>query len=188
MEDLQSLLERINRDGVEKAEAEAAKITADARAKADALVKSARDEAAKLRADAERDAREYAERATVTLKQAARDTVLEVEAAVTRLLEKLLAENVNKALSDGETAARLVAEAVKDVASGGEVSAPAALAEALKAALAAKGAFTVVLDETLGSGFSVKTDGGRVEHAFTGEVVAGELARRLRPDLAKLLK
>ena len=36
--------------------------------------------------------------------------------------------------------------------------------------------------------FLVKTDGGRVEHAFTGDVIAEELAKRLRPDLAKLLK
>ena len=36
-EDLQSLLEKINRDGVEKAKAEAARIIAEAKAKADAL-------------------------------------------------------------------------------------------------------------------------------------------------------
>ena len=43
------------------------------------------------------------------------------------------------------------------------------------------------MDDALGTGFSVKTDGGRVEHAFTGDVIAEELAKRLRPDLAKLL-
>ena len=41
MEDLQSLLEKINRDGVEKAEAEAKKIVAAAQAKADEIVKNA---------------------------------------------------------------------------------------------------------------------------------------------------
>ena len=50
-----------------------------------------------------------------------------------------------------------------------------------------QGGFTVVVDESLGAGFSVKLDGGRVEHAFTAEVIAAELAKRLRPDLAKLL-
>ena len=38
-EDLQSLLEKINRDGVEKAKAEAARIIAEAKAKADALIR-----------------------------------------------------------------------------------------------------------------------------------------------------
>ena len=40
----------------------------------------------------------------------------------------------------------------------------------------------------MAEGFSVKLDGGRVEHAFTGPVVAEALASRLREDLAKLVK
>ena len=52
MEDLQGLLEKINREGVEKAEATAAKIVAEATAKADAIVKNARAEADKAKADA----------------------------------------------------------------------------------------------------------------------------------------
>jgi F0F1-type ATP synthase membrane subunit b/b' len=40
-EDLQSLLEKINRDGVEKAEAEATRIIEDAKAKAAAILKEA---------------------------------------------------------------------------------------------------------------------------------------------------
>ena len=53
-EDLQSLLEKINREGVEKARAEADKIIADAKAKAADIVKTANAEAAKAKADAER--------------------------------------------------------------------------------------------------------------------------------------
>jgi len=44
-----------------------------------------------------------------------------------------------------------------------------------------------VTDEALGTGFSVKVEGGRVEHAFTGKAVTAELAKRLRSDLAALL-
>ena len=51
-EDLQSLLEKINREGVEKARAEADKIIADAKAKAADIVKAANAEAAKAKADA----------------------------------------------------------------------------------------------------------------------------------------
>ena len=47
-EDLQSLLEKINREGVEKARAEADKIIADAKAKAADIVKTANAEAAKV--------------------------------------------------------------------------------------------------------------------------------------------
>lgn len=187
-EDLQSLLEKINRDGVEKAQREADRIVADARARAAAIVKEASATAAAEKAAAEKAAADYAERARTTIAQAERDTVLKVRDAVTALLENILAKDVDRALADEKTVAGLAAEAVRGLVGPVEVAAPAKLAKALKAQLAACGNVTVVLDETSGSGFSVRVDGGRVEHAFTADVIAGELARRLRPDLAALLK
>ena len=187
MEDLQSLLEKINRDGVEKADAEAKRIVDEAKAKADALVKAARDEAAKLKADAEQAAADSAARAAQTIAQAARDVVAEVREKVTALLTRLLAEDVDRALADPAASAALAAEAIRELAGPGEVACGAKLAAALKAQLAAASGFTVVLDESVGAGFTVTCEGGRVEHAFTGEVIAAELAKRLRPDLAKLV-
>ena len=58
----------------------------------------------------------------------------------------------------------------------------------MRARLAAKTNHTVTIDETLATGFAVKLDGGRVEHDFTGATVAGELAKRLRPDLAAIMR
>jgi len=193
-EDLQSLLEKINREGVEKAQAKANEIVAEAKTKADALIRNAREEAAKAKADAEKDAADHAARAAETIRQSARDTVLKVEASVTKLLTDLLAKDVDAALAKPETIGALITEAIEKIVGGEsrsrstmEVALPAKLAGALKAQLAAQSNVTVVMDETLGTGFSVRTDGGRVEHAFTGEAVAEELARRLRPDLAKLV-
>ena len=187
-EDLQSLLEKINRDGVEKAQAESDRIIAEAKARAASIVKEANEAAAAAKAGAEKAAQDYQARAAETVKQAARDTLIEVKDAVTALLEKLLAQNVDKALADEKTATGLVADAIKGLTGSVEIAAPAKLASALKAQLAAQSNIKVVLDETLDTGFAVKLDGGRIEHAFTGEVIAGELAKRLRPDLAKLLK
>lgn len=188
MEDLQGLLEKINRDGVEKANAEAVRIVGDAKAKADALVKAAESAAAQTKAAAEKAAADYQVRAAETVKQAARDVVLGVRESVTRLLEGLLAKDVEAALADDAVAIGLVAAAIRDLTGPGEVVAGAKLAAALKAQAAALKDFTLVTDEALGTGFSVRLDGGRVEHAYTGEVIAAELAKRLRPDLAALLK
>lgn len=188
MEDLQGLLEKINRDGVEKANAEAVRIVGDAKAKAAALVKAAESAAAQAKADAEKAAADYQARAAETVKQAARDVVLGVRESVTRLLEGLLAKDVEAALADDAVAVGLVAAAIRDLTGPGEVVAGAKLAAALKAQAAALKDFTLVTDEALGTGFSVRLDGGRVEHAYTGEVIAAELAKRLRPDLAALLK
>ena len=187
-EDLQGLLEKINRDGVEKANAEAARIVAEARAKAAAIVKAANEEAAKAKAAAEKESAGYAERARTTISQAARDTVIEVGNSVEAMLKRILGENVDRTLADPKNVAALTLEAVKGLTGAAEVAVPTALAATLKAQLAAQGNVTVVTDETLGTGFSVRTDGGRVEHSFTGEAISAELAKRLRPDLAKLVK
>lgn len=186
-EDLQSLLEKINREGVEKAQAKADEIIATAKAKADALMKNAREEADKAKTDAEKTSADYAARATETIRQSARDTVLKVEESVTKLLTNLLAKDVDAALAKPETVGALVREAVLGLVGTAEVALPAQLAPALKAQLAAQDNVSVVMDETLGTGFSVRLDNGRIEHAFTGEAVATELAKRLRPDLAKLV-
>ena len=106
---------------------------------------------------------------------------------MTALLEQLLTKDVDRALADEKTATALVAEAINGLTGPGEITCGAKLAAALKAQVAALKSFTLVTDETIGSGFTIKTDGGRVEHAFTVETIATELAKRLRPDLAKLM-
>jgi len=188
MEDLQSLLEKINREGVEKADAEARRIINEAQAKAVALLQKVQEEVVRVKADADKESAAYAEHAKESVGQAARDLVLGVKDAVTALLEKILVKDVDKAISDEKTALDLVTTAIKDLTGPGEISCGPALAKALSAQLAASGSFTVVTNEQQGTGFTVKLDGGRIEHAFTDDVIAAELAKRLRPDLAALLK
>ena len=189
-EELQQLLEKIQHDGVEKANAEAAAILAKAKADAAAVLKDAETKAAACRAQAETDARAFEERARKTISQAARDTVLDVKASLGKLFDKLLAQDVSAALADPAEAARLALAAVKDLgAVQAAVAVGAKLAAALKAQLAADAAkgVQVVLDETTGAGFALRLDGGRVEYDFSEAAIAAALAKRLRPDLARLV-
>ncbi|MGN0853657.1 MAG: hypothetical protein ACI4Q3_09830 [Kiritimatiellia bacterium] len=189
-EELQQLLEKIQHDGVEKANAESAAIVAQAKADAAAIVKEATDRAAALRAQAEADARAYAERADKTIKQAARDTILEVKGALVRTFDKVLAQDVKAALADAAAVAATALEAIKALnAPAADVAVSARLADTLKAQLAAAAVsgVTVVMDETVGSGFAIRLDGGRVEHDFSEAAIAAAIAKRLRPDLAKLV-
>ena len=190
-EELQQLLEKIQRDGVDKANAEAAAIVAKAKAEADALVKKAQEDAAAAEAKGKADAEAYAARARETIAQAARDTVLKVKDDVTKLLTKLLAQDVTAALAT--EAVPIAAAAVKELVTGSataEVAASAKLVDALRAQLAAQaqGGVKVVADEMTGAGFTVKLDNGRVEHDLTDAAISGALAQRLRSDLAELIK
>ena len=130
-EELQQLLEKIQRDGVDKANAEAAAIVAKAKAEAEAIVKKAQEDAAAAEAKGKADAEAYAARARETISQAARDTVLKVREDVTKLLTKLLAQDVSAALAT--EAVPLAAAAVKELVtgSGAEVAASAKLVDAL---------------------------------------------------------
>lgn len=190
-EELQQLLEKIQRDGVDKANAEAAAIVAKAKAEADAIVKKAQEDAAAAEAKGKADAEAYAARAKETISQAARDTVLKVKDDVTKLLTKLLTQNVTAALAT--EAVPLAAAAVKELVTGSataEIAAAPKLVDALRAQLAqqAQSGVKVVADETTGTGFTVRLDNGRVEHDFTDAAISEALAQRLRADLAALLK
>ena len=189
-EELQQLLEKIQHDGVEKANAEAAAIISKAKAEAEACKKAAAEEAAAATAKAEAEAKASAERAEKTIQQAARDTIREVKNALDALFENLLAKNVNAALSTPGEAAKIALDAIRSLnADDAEVAANEKLAAVLKAQLAADAAkgVKVVLDPTVGSGFSIRLDGGRVEHDFSEAAISAAIAKRLRPALAALL-
>ena len=189
-EELQQLLEKIQHDGVEKANAEAAAIISKAKAEAEACNKAAAEEAAAATAKAEAEAKASAERAEKTIQQAARDTIREVKNALDALFENLLAKNVNAALSTPGEAAKIALDAIRSLnADDAEVAANEKLAATLKAQLAADAAkgVKVVLDPSVGSGFSIRLDGGRVEHDFSEAAISAAIAKRLRPALAALL-
>jgi V/A-type H+-transporting ATPase subunit E len=192
-QDLQQLLEKINTDGVEKAKSESAKIIDQANAQAKGIVDTATREAAQKIAQAKLEAEAYERRAEETIRQASRDTVLNVEKAVTTLLTNVLLKEVNATLNTAEVVAQLATEAVRAyLHEKGEldVVASAKLADAIRAKLAAEAVsgVTVVTDDHLGAGFNVRLAKGRIEHTFSGAAVADALAKHLRPKLAALLK
>ena len=99
-EELQSLLDRIQAEGVDKAKAEAARIVEEAERKAADVVAEAGRKAADLRAKAEEEARVLQARSEQSLRQAARDVVLEVGENVRQTLERVLRKDVDAALAD----------------------------------------------------------------------------------------
>ena len=198
-EELQALLDRIQTEGVAKAEAEAARIVAEAQKKAaDIVAKAEADEAAaKERAEAE--AKRFQERAEANVRQAARDVVLGVRKSIDDTLDRLLLAKVAGAMDTGflqKTLATLLpAYAASDEAADGiSVAVPAAQADAVRDALvgslqgeAAKG-LEVRADDDLAAGFRVTLAGGRVEYDFSADSIRAEMSRLLRPELAKLLQ
>ena len=191
-EELQSLLDKIQSEGVDKANARAAEIVAEAEKKAAAIRAETEKAAAAVRAAAEADAATLQARAEQSLKQAARDVRLEVGQAIEETLVRLLARDVKDTLSDPAFLPRYVELVAKAAAEGAELRVPedeaAALAEHLRARLAAEAAKGVRIapDRDVAAGVRVLLEGGRVEHDFTDAAVVEALSRVVRPSLAKL--
>lgn len=193
-EELQSLLDRIQADGVGKAEARAAEIVAEAEKKAAAVVAEAEKKAADLRAKAEADAATFARRSEESLRQAARDVVRTVRENVQDTCERLLKADVKAALSGDALAAvvETVAKAAAAEDAGAELRVPPAEAEKIaahaKARLAAELAkgLKIAPDSDVGAGVRVLVQGGRVEHDFTDKAVVEALSKAVRPELAKI--
>ena len=196
-EDLQQLLDRIRREGVEKAETEAKAIVEAARKEAAETLAKAKTEAEDLRKEAEKDAKAFAQRAEQQVRQAVRDVNLQVAQDLENQVVNLLGDDVKGALADRGNVAKWVSQAVDAYPAAGEKGIEVELggqaaewAGELRAQLRAKAADGVRVEGSpaFPEGFTIRLAGGRVEQCFTAEAVTDALARLLRPQIAELLK
>ena len=114
-EELQSLLEKIQNDGIQKAEAERDAIIAAAQAKAEEIIKNAEDKAKALREAAEADVALTSQRAENSIRQAARDIVLKLKAELEERLRRTISASAKAAMTP-EFMAELIRELAKEFA------------------------------------------------------------------------
>ncbi len=198
-EELQSLLDRIEKDGVDKANARADEIVAAAEAKAADLVTNAEAQAAALMAKAEEDSKAFEARSIKALDQAARDVILAVERDVAAIYARIAEQEVAQAL-DIDTirtsVATLIEGYAKADAEGTRLAITLSDAQSADVVSYLSGKFQAQLDAGLtiegsaaiASGFKVAVTDKEVEHDFTGDAVADALGTLLRPDLTRIVK
>lgn len=191
-EDLQYLMERIQKDAVDKAENDAAAIIAKAKEKAAEIVNAAEAEAQAKLAKADKDAEAFTERSERTLEQSARDLLLSVGKNLQDMILNLLSLQVEKSL-DESTVKEMLLSLAKGYSAHVEVD--FSEADAKKLASFVTGEFAKQLsngvevssDKGVKYGFRVKLDGGKVTHEFTEKAMADALSALLRPQLAKVV-
>ena len=198
-EDLQSLLAKIQEQGldkanaeraaiIKKAEQEAAEITAKAKAAADAMRRAAEEECASL-----------TKRAESAVKQAARDIVLKLNVELKERLNAILQENTANAMTP-ELMGRIINEMAAAYIKDGKQEAklevlvsPKSLEEmnaALKGSL--KYSFvkqpTLFADMELGGGLKVSVSGNDVFYDFSDDAITDIVAAYIGPRLAAIVK
>ncbi len=197
-EELQGLLDRIQKEGVERAESEAAQITADAKDKAKAIVAQAEIQAKAILEKAAKESELFQQRSENAVSQAARDVILSVGEAVTETFQAIVARQVDTAMkSDAlpgfiQEAIRTYTEekgsstAIEILLSEEQQESVTAyfmktFAEAMKNGLTIRGSRSVI------SGFTVTLQDSGVQHDFTGEALTGAIGKLLRPQLAEIV-
>jgi len=198
-EQLQSLLDRIRREGVERAEAEAASIVDEAKERARRVVAEAEAEADGLRRQGEADAAASRERAEKALEQAGRDFLLALQKSIEAILRETLRDTVAKALTPDVVADMLVrlaeAYAAHDM---NESRVDVLLAPEDREAIAAlvmrkyrdlvNQGLTLRADERLDKGFKVSFVDDNLYHDFSLTALAEALAPVLKPPLGEIVE
>lgn len=193
---VQELLDKIKRDGVESAEADAAKIRAKAEEERARIVEEARKEARAIVEKAKADVARMEESGKASLKQASRDLVL----AFRREIEKVLAAIVRaeaEAAYDADTIKRALPGVLEAWAKSGSdqlsVLVPqkdlASVEAFFKDKLAAALKKGVELKPLSGAkaGFRIAEKDGAAYYDFTAEAVAGMLGAYLNAQLAAIV-
>lgn len=194
-EELQNLLERIQKDGVDKATQEKERILAEAKEKAGSIISDAEVKAKEIIEKAETDSKAFEARAEKSLDQAARDTVLSVEQAVTTAMNSIVASEVGNAISADELKS-IIASVIEAYASEGTAEvlvSPETEAKikdyfATELAGKLKSGVEIKADNSIISGFQVSFADGNVQHDFTGEAITNALCQLLRPHLAEIVR
>lgn len=194
-EDLQAILDKIQQDGIEKAEEKADEIISTARAEANNLVQQAKKEAASLVENAKSEADAFEKRAAESIRQSARNTVMKVENALQQMFDKVLLEQINQQMSDNTIMAEIMRTVINHYIEENPepltIKATTRVIELLRHELQGKMSdkgVEIVIDQNSGRGFSITMDKGRIEHTFTSKAIADTIATMLRPQLAELMQ
>ncbi len=198
-EELESLLKRIQDEGIKEADAEKEKIISAAREEAEGIVTEAREKADNTIKEAQNEAELYRQKGEQALKQAARDVLLSLRARLQENMKQVVRETSAGSM-DGETVASLIQEIVKAYnEKGGEVESLKVLLpqerldqveEAFKPklgeALKAQTEFHPVNE--LSGGFQLVFNNEDVVYDFSDEALAETISGFLNSRLAELVK
>ena len=133
-EELQGLLNRIQEDGLQKSEAQKAKIIADAQAKASAVTAEAEAEAARIVKEAEASAKALESKSVEAIRQASRDIVIALKSELQERLREVVRSCIGEAMTP-EVMAGLINEMSRAYANSGADRIELLLPEASRAKL-----------------------------------------------------
>jgi V/A-type H+-transporting ATPase subunit E len=194
---LQELIDKIKKDGIDSASEEAARLKAQAEREAGRIVEAARKEAEAVIAAAKADA-ERAEKAGIAaVAQASRNLILAFKGEIQAVLDRIAAREAAAAYN-GDVIKAALPEILKNWAVKGSDSLDILLPQAQLASLEGffreklaaelKKGIELKSDRNLGAGFRIANRDGSAYYDFSAEAVGDLLSAYLNPRLAEIVK
>jgi len=193
---LNELIEKIKKEGIESAQAGAAKLKADAEAEAKKIIEDAKKEAQAIIAQGKADAERSEKAGIAAVEQASRNLVLAFKGEIQGLLDKLTVEAVSSSYS-ADVIKGILPDLIKNwavkntdalsvILSDGDLK---KLDGSFRAQLASvlRGGVDLKVGKTLGGGFHIAEKDGSAFYDFSAEAVAKLFSAYLNPKLAETL-
>lgn len=193
---LQELIDKIKKDGIESASKLAASMKQEAEAEAKGIIDAAKKEASAIVNQAEADARKFEQAGKSALEQASRNLVLAFRTEIQKLLDAIVTDEVVKAY-DSESLKAIIPGVLQSWSSGSVDTLDVMLSEKdlkqledhfkTKLSDVLKKGVELKSDRNLGSGFRIASKDGSAYYDFSSEAVAELLSAYLNPKLAEIL-
>jgi V/A-type H+-transporting ATPase subunit E len=194
---LQELIDKIKKDGIESAAAEAAKVKTEAEAEAARIISAAQKEAADIVSRGKADAERSEKAGVAALEQASRNLGLAFKGEIQGVLDRLIASAVASSYS-ADALKGILPDLIKNWAVKNTDSLSVLLSEgdlkklddAFKAKLSSvlKGGVELKPEKNIDCGFRIAEKDGSAFYDFSAEAVTRMLSAYLSPKLAETLK
>jgi len=198
-QNLKDLLEKINQEGVKLGEEKAKAIESKAKNDAERMLENARIQAKKIIEEARLNAEKSQTTGELALKHSSRDLILSLKDEIRKILDKIIAAEVSKAMTHEEIAGILKNLIERHVEKDGKISDIKVLLKQddlgklkntfiVKLKERFKDGIEFKLSQNINAGFSISFDNGKSFFDFSDEGLVEALSAYLNPELARLLK
>ncbi|MCF7888023.1 MAG: hypothetical protein K9L76_01965 [Candidatus Omnitrophica bacterium] len=193
---LESLIEKIKKEGVDQAQQQSEQIIKDAHTKGKEIVKKAKDQAQKIKEEAGKDAQKLQENAKSSIRQAARNVILSVKEKLISIFDSILKRELKESLSP-EAVAKMLESIIdkwsKEKDKEFEVLVnkkdKKKLEELILAKFAqeAKSRIEIKSSSQIENGFQIGVKGEDTHYDFSDEGITESLSVFLNPAIADLI-
>ncbi len=197
-DELQALLDRLDREGVQKGEKERERLVSQAQAEAEKILSDAKARAAAMVEKAQEECQTLRQKSEESIRQSGRQVLLQLRAQLCQRMENVAARLVKSELTPGATA-QILSQLCRAYwekegrESRVEALVPAERLEELQTQVFAalgkdlKENVSLKPDKRLSGGFQLSFQGDQVVYDFSDQALAEAVASHLSPALGALV-